>query len=425
MSYASKIKEKKLSSGGKALSSTFPAHGRVSIVGSVKGGARLAGSRALAEAHAAMLLEGTDKHSKAAMQILLDDLGASLSFAVEKDRLVFDAHVRAVYAKKLLALVAEVLREPSFPAVEFEHLKSRMRAEYALEAQNTRAQAAINLSQLLYAPSHPNCQPSTVDSQKALEELTLVDLKAYHQRTIDRSSLVVSIAGDIKNAASFKLVETSLAKLPRSAVTLPDPVTTPPHAAERRNVRIEDKASIDYMLGIATGITKDHPDYPALLLGIQILGNRSGFTGRLMKRVREIEGLTYGIYAYLSGFLGADGYIAAWATFAPQLLGKGKAALTREIHDMAENGATDDEVKKHRTMYEARSRVTLSNSGDLARGAHDIAIEGRKPSYLDEFPKRILKLNSKAVNAALKKYLIPDDLSESSAGPVSPEVDKL
>src|SRR5665213_270771 len=418
MSYAKNIKEKKLKSGGKILLSKFPAHGRISIVGSIAGGVRLAGNRTLSDAHSALFLEGTKKKSKADIQILLDDMGASLSFSVEKDRLVFQGHVRATYAKKLLALVAEVLREPSFPARELAHLKDRMRAEFSLEAQETRMQAGINLSQLLYSPDHPNYQASTDSARAALEKLTRNDLQKYHASAIDGRTLIVSIAGDIKERELTTLVDTSFSKLPRIDVQLPKIQTAMPKQSQKISVHIEDKASIDYMLAVATGITKDSPDYPALMLGLQVLGNRSGFTGRLMQTIREIEGLTYGVYSYLAGFLNSDGYIVVWATFAPGLFEKGKAAVMREIKNIVENGATDEEVQKHRTMFEARSRVTLSNSGDLARAAHDIAIEGRAPAYLDEFPQTVLKLSSKRVNDALKKYLVVADLSESSAGPI-------
>src|SRR5271165_4964134 len=118
MSYASRIKEKKIAGGGTVLLSLFPSHGQVSLVGSIIGGARLSGDEALAEVHAAMLLEGTKKRTKSEIQVLLDEMGASLSFALEKDRLVFSAHVRSTHLKKLLALVSEVLREPSFPQSE-------------------------------------------------------------------------------------------------------------------------------------------------------------------------------------------------------------------------------------------------------------------------------------------------------------------
>jgi zinc protease len=419
MSYASTIKEKKLKSGGKVLLSRFPAHGRISIAGSIAGGFRLAGSRALAEAHAAMLLEGTTHKSKTDIQILLDQLGASLSFSAEKDRLVFQGHVRTTYAKKLLALIAEVLREPTFPARELANLKDRMRAEFSLEAQETRTQAGINLSHLLYPPAHPNYQASTNSSQAAVETVTRKDLQKYHARAVDSRTLVVSVAGDFKEQELLKLIGVSFSKLPQADVLLPAFEPSAKNAAQKISVRIEDKASIDYMLGLATGITKDSPDYPALMLGLQVLGNRSGFTGRLMRTVREIEGLTYGVYAYPAGFQNADGYIAIWATFAPILLEQGKAALMREIKKIVTEGTDEEEVRKHREMFEARSRVTLANSGDLARAAHDIAAEGRKPSYLDEFPQTVLKLSKAQVDAALKKYLVPDDLSESAAGPVS------
>ena len=214
------------------------------------------------------------------------------------------------------------------------------------------------------------------------------------------------------------IIERSFAKLPNVAVRIPTFAPAVPHEARSIAVYIEDKASIDHMLGVATGITKDNPDYPALLLGLQILGNRSGFTGRLMKTVREVEGLTYGVYSYPSGFSKADGYITVWATFAPQLYEQGKAAVMREVRLIVENGVTDVEVKKHRMMFEARSRVTLANSSDLARAAHDITIEGHAPSWLDEFPQQILMLTAKHVNVALKKYLVIDSLCESAAGPL-------
>ena len=418
MSYASKIKEKKLKAGGKLLLSKFPAHGRISIAGSVRGGIRLAGNRALAEAHASMLLEGTAKKSKTDIQILLDQLGASLSFSAEKDRLVFQGHVRATYGKKLLSLIAEVLRTPTFPARELANLKDRMRAEFSLESQETRTQAGINLSHLLYASEHPNYQASTETSQAALEKITKKDLEKYHDRAIDARTLVVSIAGDFKEQELIRLVDASFSKLPTADLKIPPFSPSAERKPRKISVHIEDKSSVDYMLGLSTGITKDSPDYPALVLGLQILGNRSGFTGRLMRTVREIEGLTYGVYAYPAGFQNADGFIVVWATFAPELLAKGKAALLREIQKIVEEGTDAEEVRKHREMFEARSRVTLANSGDLARATHDIAAEGRRLSYLDEFPQTILRLSKKDVDDALKKYLVVANLSESAAGPV-------
>jgi zinc protease len=432
MSYKSRIKETRLQGGGKALFAAFPAHGEISITGSVAGGAHLAqgflcegieecmfSGDVLADMHALMLLEGTTKHTKHNIQIMLDSIGASLSFSADKCRLVFHARVRAVHAGKLLALISECLREPTFPKEEIRHLKARMNAELSLEAQNTRAQAGINLSRILFSQRHPNRQEDTAHSKIAVDKMTRKDLFAYHTNAIDGRSLVVSIAGDIARDQAVALIEKHFAALP--AMTLPLAAYSAAKVMPKEQVfaSIADKASIDYMLGLATGITNDHSDYPALVLGLQILGNRSGFTGRLMKTVREEEGLTYGVYSYPGGFsYGTDGYASVWATFAPELFEKGRAAIMREINKIIEEGPTANEVKRHAAMYEARSRVLCANSSELSRVAHDIAVEGRRPSYLDEFPQRILKLTKSQVHKALKKYLIIKNLSESAAGPI-------
>ena len=418
MSYASRIKSYTFRSGATALYCSFPSHGMLSVVGSIAGGGRLAGSDMLAAVHAAMLLEGTKRMNKTAIQELLDGIGASVAFSVERDRLVFSVHVRSIYAKKALAIVADALTEPSFRSIELEHLKDRMRAELSLEAQDTRAQAGINLSHMLYESAHPNHQTSTADSLAALERISRSDLVDYHNHSISKKTLVVAASGDMSATEALSLLEKSFAKLPAADIQLPTFTAAGPSPAQTKSVPIADKSSIDYMLGIATGITRDHADYPALVLGLQVLGNRSGFTGRLMKTVREVEGLTYGAYAYPAGFMNADGYGIVWATFAPALFERGKAALSREVKKIVAEGATAEEVKKHQKMFEARSRVSLSNSGDLARAAHDVVVGGNKPSYLDQFPQTILKLKPRQVNDALKKYLHLDRLSDSAAGPL-------
>ncbi len=416
--YSKLIQKKQFSWGGQALAAEFPAHGSVSVVGSIAGGARLAGSQEFAKIHADILLEGTKKHGKKAIQIILDSIGASLSFSANSERLIFSARVRTENLEKLLSLVSEILREPTFPERELAVLKKREQASLSLEAQDTREQAGIALSRLLFKKGHPNFDETTEESKKTLEGITSKKLRAYHRASIDGGSLILSIAGDIKAQKAFTLTESQFKKLPRQKISLPPYEKTSPQKSRQAVARIEHKAGIDYYAGIATGITKNHPDYAPLLLGIHVLGN-PGFTGRLMKTVREKEGLTYVAYTYMSGFEhNADGYAFVWATFAPTLFRKGRESTLREIHAIATKGATVKEVRKHREQYEAYFRVRLSNSGAIAGAAHAVVAEGHPLSYLDTFPKKVSKLTVREVNRALKKYLIPSKLSEAAAGPV-------
>ncbi|MBM3272377.1 insulinase family protein [Candidatus Kaiserbacteria bacterium] len=416
MTYASLIKEKKFGHGGRLLVARVPGSKHVWVDGSIAGGTRLAGSRVLTEVHAAMLLDGTAHKTKRDIQILLDKLGASLSFSATTDRLAWHAHCRTDDLGILLALIAEVLREPAFPAKELVVFKKRAEAELSLEAQNTRTQAQIALSRLIYPDGHPNRDEPTVDALAALGTLTRADLKAYHARAIDAATMVLAIAGDITLAAAKDVADKKLSRLPHDTVTLPVFTAARPCAAQHAQTIIKEKASIDYMLGAATGITKDHPDYPALVLGLQILGDRNGFSGRLMQTVRERDGLTYAIYATPNGFGAADGAAVIWATFAPQLFEKGKVAIMREVQLLLESGPSATETKLHAHMYAARIQTSLASAAALARTTHALAAEGRAMSYLDDLPSRILTLTPAQVTTSLRKYLALEHLSSSAAG---------
>jgi zinc protease len=419
MNYASLIKQKRLPWGGVVLAADFPAYGSVSIVGSINGGERLAGEILLADIHAEMLLEGTNKRSKKDIQILLDDIGATLEFTVMGDRLMFTGRVREKFLDKLLGLVAEVLQMPLFPDMELVALKNRTLAELDLEAQNTRSQADIHLSRTLFTREHPNWKNTTSEEREMLPKVTRQSLHAYHKRAVDMSSLVLSVVGDTKPTNVFALTDKYFKRLPHLAIELPSYVAAHPQESKRVVTSIKEKASIDYMLGSVAGITKDHPDYPALLLGANILGNPRGFSGRLMKIVREKEGLTYGVYSYLNGFMQkCDGMMVVWGTFAPQLFAKGRSAIKREVERIFKKGVTPLEAKKHREMYAAGFKVQLSNSGAIAQAAHNTIVDGNPISYLDQWPKKILKVTPQQVNKVLKKYLSLDTLSESAAGPV-------
>ncbi len=390
----------------------------VSIVGSVAGGSRRAGSDEFANIHAHMLMEGTAKHGKREIQEALDLIGAGLSFSHSSDRLHFAAYARPKNVPKLLALIAEILTDATFPARELSVLKKREAANLTFAAQDTRTQASIALSRLLYPAGHPNHAETTDESLRALGHITSKKLSAYHARTLDQSSLILSVAGDITPEHTFAFAQKYFKRLPVQPTALPLTAPSAPDTAEKVAIPIENKESIDYLIGIATGIAQDHPDYPALAISMNILGHQ-GFVSRLMKTVREKEGLTYGVYGNMSGFSRRyDGALSVWANFAPQMFKRGRASIMREIKKIVTKGVTESELRTHTSMFLARRKTALSTSSAYASLAHGLAADDLPLSYPDALQKKIEKLTVGQVNAALKKYIVPKLMSEASAGAV-------
>jgi zinc protease len=90
-----------------------------------------------------------------------------------------------------------------------------------------------------------------------------------------------------------------------------------------------------------------------------------------------------------------------------------------EIEKLLHDGATDQEVRRQAELYAAKSEVRMSDSMAYARAAHECVAEGRKLSYLDEFPETVRKVTVNEVNKAIKKYLHLGLMSEAAAGPVA------
>lgn len=412
--FARQIKTVRAASGAELAVMPFGASGVVSLSGSVAGG-HMHSSRAIAELHASMLTEGTRRKSKAKLQELFDAMGTSVSFTASADRLEFSAKLRREHLAEVLSLIVEMLAEPAFPANELATLKKRTLGVLALEAENTRAQSGIALSRLLYEKGHPNRAEATEDMKRAIMRVSPRDLRAHHKRTVFASTLILAMAGavgeqDLARAAKI------MSKLPKGA---PKPPAYPSRQGSDAGAAVAfvpAKESVDYQLGVRTVMHKDDPQFVPLLLAVNILG-RPGFAGRLMQKVREEQGLTYGTYAFLRGFSRQiDGHVSVWATFAPSLFEKGRASVRAELSRLSTLGPTEAEFTMHRDLYVANWYVRLAKTDAIADAIHDCLAEGEAVDYLDRFPQMIKGAKFADVAQACRDYLVPSRMAETAAG---------
>ena len=178
-----------------------------------------------------------------------------------------------------------------------------------------------------------------------------------------------------------------------------------------------DKTSVSVVLGQASGMRYTDPGYLALRVGTEILG--SGFTGRLMGQVRDVEGLTYGIDARQANDSLADGDWHISATFAPSKLDQGIASTRRELKKWYEQGATEQEVADRKTNLVGTFKVGLATTDGMAANLLRAVQRGLTPAWLDEYPRRINSLTTAQVNTAIKQHLDPEKMFLVKAGTVT------
>jgi zinc protease len=137
-----------------------------------------------------------------------------------------------------------------------------------------------------------------------------------------------------------------------------------------------------------------------------------------MANVRDKEGLTYGIYSFMSGDTFVDGDWRIQAAFAPALLDKGLASTQRQLDSWHAEGITDAELTRAKSELAGTYQVGLATSGGMAGTILLMLNRGMPLEFVDEYPARVNAITRDQVNSAIRKHLNPATMTLVKAGTV-------
>ena len=123
---------------------------------------------------------------------------------------------------------------------------------------------------------------------------------------------------------------------------MPDPfVKKAPTVA---TVETPDKANAALFGDLSLSINDESSEFGATTVASFLLGE--GATSRLWKRIRERDGLSYGVYSYVGwNSIEPNTTLTCIAIFAPQNRARLATALNEEFARVARDGFTDAEVE--------------------------------------------------------------------------------
>jgi zinc protease len=260
-----------------------------------RGGAYLdpAGKEGLAAMYGSQLSHGgTAKLTPEKVEERLEDLAASLSSscgdvsgtltlqALEKD---FD---------EVLGMFMDVLTAPAFSQDRFDLAKRTQKQGLDRRNDAVTSIAQYQMRYLLYGENHFAALDPTAAS---LDAITRDDLRAFHARLMHPGNFVVSISGRFDRKAILDKLNRTLGALQPAKEAALSPRIPVPDFARKPGIYVSDKEAPQAMVQWAfPGMRRTDPDWHAAVVFNQILG-ASGFTSRLMKKIRSDEGLTYGV----------------------------------------------------------------------------------------------------------------------------------
>jgi zinc protease len=365
-----------------------------------------------------MLMRGTAKHTRQQLTDEFDKLKARVSVGGGPTAATVRIETTRENLPAVIRLVAEVLREPAFPASEFEQLKQGELAGIEQQRSDPMAIGQTEFRRYIapYPKGHPN-YISTFDEDVAeLNAITLADVKKFYTDFYGASNGELAVIGDFDDKEIARLTGELLGnwKSPRPYERVANPYRD--IAPLNKSFETPDKANALFIAGLNLNVRDDDPDYAALTLGNFMLGG--GFlNSRLGTRIRQKEGISYGVGSQLQvSSIDKSGILIAFAIYAPQNVERLEAAFKEEIARALKEGFTEDEVKAAKSGWLQSRQVSRAQDAELAGKLSSNLFLNRTLAWDDAFEKKVTALTPDEIVAALRRHLDPSKITIIKAG---------
>ncbi|MFN7928661.1 MAG: pitrilysin family protein [Blastocatellia bacterium] len=317
-----------------------------------------------------------------------------------------------------MKLVAEILRDPAFPAKEFDELKQEQLASIEQQRSDPQQLAIIALQRHLspYPKGHVNYVSTPDEDVAEINALKLDDVKKFYSDFYGASVGEMTVIGDFDEKEMAKLTNDLFGNWKNKTPYVRIAKTYKDISALNKSLETPDKANAVFFAGGNLSLRDDDPNYPALVLGNYMLGG--GFlNSRLAVRIRQKDGLSYGVGSQLSASsLDNNGSFFAYAIYAPQNRDKLEVAFKEELARMLKDGFTDEELKAAKSGWMQSRQVSRAQDNELAGRLTSYLFLNRTLAWDAELEKKVLALTPEQVNAAMRKYIDPNKISIIKAG---------
>ena len=377
----------------------------------------LFGQGEVAEAVAELLDKGSQTMTRQQVQDRLDALQTEMSIGGGAGVVSVNLSSRRENLADAIALVGDLLRNPSLPAEALEEV--RRQSLSAIEQQRKEPRAVVSNALARLGNPYPRGDlryARTFDEiVQDVASVTLEQVREHHRRFYGASTGEFAAVGDIDVPALKKALQAALAdwKSGEPFTRVPDPlVVVPP---ERLMLSTPDKQNATMRVELPLPLSDKDADYAALTMANYLLG--SGGSSRLWKRIREVEGLSYDVRSSIgwSNFEPHSQWTAS-AIFAPQNQPKVEAAFREELARALKDGFTAQELAEGQRGLLSFRRLSRAQDATVAGALAGNLYIGRTFARAAEVDAQLQALTLEQVNAALRRHLKPENFVYGFAG---------
>ncbi len=347
-----------------------------------------------------LLNKGTTTRKKSVIDEEIDFIGANFSTNASG---MYGSSLKK-HSDKLLAVMNDVLLNPTFPKEEFDKIKKQTISGLASAKDEPNTIFSNIRSVVNYGKDHPYGELTT---EKTVEKITLDQCKKYYSTYFKPNIAYLVVVGDITKAEAEVLTKKYFATWKRGDV--PKATIATPQAPEGARVAFVNKdGAVQSVIGIGYPVPNfkaGSPDEIKADVANTILGGYFG--SRLNKNLREGKAYTYGIGSRLA----SDKYVGSFSSRAGVRNSVTDSAMTQLLYEMNQIRnikVSEAEMTKVKNVMSGEFARNLEDPQTVANFALNTARYGLPSDYYSTYLEKLSAVSADDVMAMAQKYITPE-----------------
>jgi zinc protease len=360
----------------------------------------------LASITASLLTQGTTSRTARQISQEIDFIGGSLGASGGDDNASASLRVLRKDLDKGFDLLSDILLHPVFDQKEIDRKVKETLAEIQRQKEEPSIIAANAFEKAVFG-AHPYGRTSD-DVAQYLPKLTRQDILSFYRERYRPEKIIIAIVGDVTEKEARAAVAHSFGSWKGTAAILPAK-QQPPKSAKTAVIKIDkDLTQATITMG-HLGISRENPDYYAVLVMNYILGG-GGFSARLMDTIRDNKGLAYDVHSSFAAQKDPGSFSVTIQT-KNESANEVIAEALKEIRRIQSEPVTEKELNDAKAYLTGSFPLRMDTSAKIAGMLTSVETYGLGLDYPRKFPGLIAKVTREDVQRVARTYLHPDAMT--------------
>lgn len=361
------------------------------------------GTPGLAEAVATLLHEGTKTRTSRQISDEIDGIGGSIDGSAGPDSLAIAANSLSENLPRLLALVADVAMNATFPQNELDlHKQNRI--------QNLRQQhsepgflAEEKMASLIYGQTpYAHIAPT----EASIAKLDAKALAGFRDTYLAPNNATLLIIGKLPPKDDLlKMIAQQFGSWKEKPLPAAPKMDFP--TPRRQIVLVDRPGSVQADIHVGRiAPTRLSSDYFPLMVANAILGG--GTNSRMFKDIREKEGFAYDAHSQYDTHRDSGDFEAV-TQVRNEVLEPALKAVISELDRMAASPVGTDELSGVKNYISGLYLLRLETQEGVINQLTTVKALGLPDTYLETYVTRVRSVEPDQIQSTARKYIAPED----------------